>query len=88
MPRDWIEQFRECEEHGFYFLFQAKGVAPLARGKKFERGMVHGAGIAAIEDAKRVYKECLEKFGTDPWIDDAKISSFADEEYPIYTTET
>lgn len=83
----WFDSLLECEEHGFYFVFQNKGVAPVARGKKFERGMIYGAGVAAVDDAKRLYRACLAKFGTDPWLDDAPIDSFEDDNFPIYTTE-
>lgn len=86
-PKAWLNEFLTCEEHGFYLIFQQKGVAPLARGKKFPRGMVYGAGIAAIEDAKRIYRECLAKFGSDPWLDLSPIEDFRDDEFPAYTTE-
>jgi hypothetical protein len=84
---EWLQAFLECEEHDFFFVFQQKGVAPLARGKKFPRGMVHGAGLASIEQAKQLYKDCVERFGTDPWLDMAPIDSFDDSEFPAYATE-
>jgi hypothetical protein len=87
IPAEFLLEFSACEEHGFYHIFQQKGIAPLARGFKFPRGMVYGAGVAAIEDAKQRYKECLAKFGADPWLDDRDIETFEDSQFPVYITD-
>lgn len=84
---EFIKQLSEADEHGFYFVFQQKGDAPIARGKKLPRGSVWNAGVAAIEDAKATYVRCLETFGTDPWVDTSDIEQFEDEQFPIYATE-
>lgn len=84
----FCEEMAHTEEHGFYFVFQQKGVAPLARAKKFERSGMYYCGIAAIEEAVTRYKACLERFGTDaPWVDDGPIESFEDERFPVFATE-
>lgn len=87
VPADFIKLLAEADEHGFYFVFQQKGVAPIARGKKLPRGAVWNAGSAAIEEAKRLYHHCLEVFGTDPWVDQSDIEQLEDESFPIYATE-
>lgn len=77
----------ECEAHDFFFVFQQKGIAPLARAKKFTLGGIYGAGCAAIEDAIQRFKHYREKYGEDPWVDDAPIDDFEDLLFPAYTTE-
>jgi PDDEXK-like domain of unknown function (DUF3799) len=84
----WLEAFTDCKEHDFFFVFQAKGIAPLARGKKFNRGSLWSCGEVAIEEAVRRYKECMATFGPDiPWIDSTEIDEFDDSLFPTYTTE-
>ena len=85
--KHFCQEFGQCEEHGFYFVFQQKGIAPLARGKKYERGLVHGAAEAAIEQAIQRYKDCIAKYGSEPWVDDAQIDSLYDEHYPPWTCD-
>ncbi len=86
-PLEWGADLVQCEEHGFYFVFQQKGIAPVARGKKLPRGLVFGAGVAAIHDGIEAYRRCLKKFGTDPWIDDAEIDAFEDDQMPAFAME-
>jgi len=84
----WLEAFTDCKEHDFYFVFQAKGIAPLARGKKFLRGSLWSCGEVAIDEAIRRYKQCMETFGPDvPWVDNTPIDEFLDDQFPAYTTE-
>ena len=84
----WLEAFTNCEEHDFYFVFQQKGIAPLARGKKFLRGSLWSCGEVAIDEAIRRYKQCIEVYGPDiPWIDNTPIDEFQDDLFPAFTTE-
>jgi hypothetical protein len=83
----WMKDFLACEQHGCYVLFQAKGIAPLARAKKFSRGSVWGCGEAAIEQAIRRFREYSERFGDLPWIDDEPIRELEDLQFPAYAVE-
>lgn len=85
--KDWVEKFRQCEEHDFFFVFQLKGVAPIAKGKRMPKGTIYQCGCAAVEQGIRLYKENMEKYGTDPWVDDSQIDDFEDLLFPQYTTE-
>jgi len=84
---DWLKEFRVCQEHGCYVLFMAKGVAPLARAKKFLRGSMYSCGLVAIEEAVRRFQTYKEHFGDLPWIDLEPIGELLDEQYPVYSTE-
>lgn len=86
-PPEFLKSLSEAEEHGFYFVFQQKGTAPIAKGKKLPRGAVWNAGSAAIEEAIRIYKQNFETFGTDPWVDTGDIDQFEDMMFPAYATE-
>ena len=85
---DFRLNFRECAEHDFFFVFQAKGPAPLARLKKFTRGSLWSCGEVAIDEAIRRYKACMEHYGPDvPWLDDAQPEDLDDSLMPVYATE-
>ena len=83
----WYADLAACEEPGFYFVFQQKGPAPLARAKKFMRGSLWSCGEVAIEEAIRRFKHYMKLYGELPWVDDAQIEEFHDDHFPAYTTE-
>lgn len=69
----------------YVFVFQQTGVAPLARGKIFPRGMVYDIGKIAVRDARQTFKDCVDLYGNDPWIDSQPISQLDDSEFPAWT---
>jgi hypothetical protein len=84
----WLSQLCLSDPHDFYFVFQQKGVAPLARCKKFTRGSLWSCGEVAIDEAIRRYMFYMQKHGeTEPWVDDTPIDEFEDSLFPAYTTE-
>jgi hypothetical protein len=84
---EFRDQLTKCAEPGFYFVFQQKGIAPLARAKKFTRGSPWSCGEVAIEEAIKRFRQNMEKYGELPWVDDAAIEDFQDDHFPAYTTE-
>ena len=83
---EWLRDFTDCEEPGFYFVWQAKGIAPLVRAKKFTRGSLWSCGEVAIEEAVRRFRENIAHFGELPWVDMTPIEEFQDDQFPAYTT--
>jgi len=83
----WIKRFSETKDFDMYYVFQQKGIAPLARGKKFKRGSIYHCGVTAIEQAIDLYVENLKRFGTGQWVDMTPITDFHDDEFPIHTVE-
>lgn len=71
----------------FMFVFQQKGIAPVARGKVLPRMLVYDCGKVVVDQAKETFAKCVEVFGTGPWVDVADVSAFDDSEFPIYMTE-
>jgi hypothetical protein len=85
-------EFREslcgCQEPSFWFVFQAKGIAPLARLFKFNKGSLWSCGEVAIDHAVERFRYFMEKYGDDlPWVDDTPAQDFDDSLFPTYTTE-
>lgn len=81
------KDFLASEEHDFFFLFQKKGVAPLARLYKFPKTGIYQSGIAAIEHAIQIYKQCEAKYGADAWLDESDPVELADALFPVWATE-
>lgn len=72
----------------FMFVFQSSGAAPVARGKVIPKeGALYESAQNEIYYYRRMYAECLEKFGTDRWIDDTDIESIADEDVPPWVAD-
>ena len=84
---DWISNFVNCGEHHFLFLFQQTGIAPVARGFEFPKGTVFDCGKIVVREMKQRYVECMERFGTDPWIDVTDVRAFDDTEFPVFIVE-
>lgn len=85
---DWLKTFRETQQHDFWFVFQQKGIAPLARLKRFTRGSLWSCGEVATDEAISRYNFYIDKYGSDlPWVDDAPPEDIDDSLFPAYTTE-
>lgn len=85
--RDFLTKLAATDTHDFYFVFQQKGFAPVAEGWKFGRSSMYGCGETAVDDAIKIYKQCLAKYGSDPWVDPKPIQEFDDANFPIFATE-
>ena len=84
---DFCAKLANTEQHDFFFVFQQKGIAPLARGKKFERGSMYACGQASIEMSVRLFKKYYAIYGEDIWVDEQDITSFDDALFPPWSTE-
>lgn len=84
---DWLQKLAGCKDHRFIFVFQQKGIAPLARGKWFKKGSIHACALASIESATATFKRCYEAYGDAPWVDASEITDLEDELFPVYATE-
>lgn len=85
---DYLSSIAASESHTFMFVWQAKGVAPLARGKVMPPGLTLSNARDEIDYAKHVWARCWEAFGPDdPWLDTAGISTFDDTDFPAFINE-
>lgn len=81
----WAQHQKRDE---FLFLFQVKGLAPIARGLFWPFGGTHATIINdIILSMKRKIRKFAETFSTDPWLDIRPIYDLADEDLPPYASE-
>jgi hypothetical protein len=72
----------------FLFVFQATGPAPIARGRVFpETSSFFTIARDELNFHMRTYAECLERFGSDPWVDTSDIDAFDDANLPAWAAE-
>lgn len=82
----WVDALLAADAHTFLLIFQQKGVAPLARGMVLP-ALTLDLGRMEIENAKRSFAECRQRFGADPWVDDGDIREFDSTEFPAYLAD-
>jgi hypothetical protein len=74
--------------HDFFNVWQKKGGAPLARGKKFPRGLnMMACAMGSIDMAVSLYQKYLTEFGDGVWVDKSSITDYEDALFPVYATE-
>ena len=82
-PHDFISALHAGHEKTFLYVFQQKGIAPIAIGKSFPRSLTNCLLAAAqCEAAKQTYRTCTETFGKDPWLVSEPITAFDDAQIP------
>lgn len=74
-------------EHKFLFVFQQKGLAPLARGMVLEPGMTLALASTEIEEAKQTFAANWKTYGDAPWLDVSEIGTFDSTEFPAYIAD-
>ena len=86
---EWEERFRKSKQHPYYIVYQESGLVPIARGKHMSRKLnTFKVAQTQCETAVQTYRDCLERFGDDPWIVPEPITNFEDEAFPclLYTS--
>ena len=83
---EFLDALRQSDQT-FLFVFQATGIAPVARGKVFPKGLIYDCAGAAVAEARQTFKWYMEKFGSEPWVDQTLVETFTDEDFPIWMTE-
>lgn len=74
-------------EFTFLFVWQAKGLVPVAKGKVLARGNVLDIGRMEFHESAVKFARCWEVFGTEPWIETYDIETWDDTDFPVYLTE-
>lgn len=87
VDHEWLEAFADADAMSAFFVFQQTGLAPVARGYEFPRGLVADCGRVVVTEARRKFNACMEHYAPgEPWIDPQPIRAFADEEFPVWMT--
>jgi len=70
------------------WVFQQKGNAPVTRGLYHPlAGSVHSIAGSLVTEGVRKFRECVETYGTDPWLDLAEVDEIHESEIPTWGLE-
>lgn len=84
-PR-WLDAYAKTPCDRFNWVFQKKGIAPVAIGGYITKGSgLHQNGIGKVAEAVETYRKNMETFGTDMWITSTPPIHFDHNEMPAYT---
>lgn len=80
--RRWVEKWAaETEEAEWWWVFQAKGFAPITRLVRYHGGLsARRCTDEIVRQAKARFKQYSETFGTEPWVDTAPPWDITDDE--------
>lgn len=88
VDQKWLAAFAESADHTFNFVFQQKGIAPVAMGCEFNRqDPMYDQGMTCIRQAVDVFKRNMAVFGEDPWVDTRKPFMLHWAQYPAYAND-
>ena len=82
-----MRAIHDANDRTFLFVFQSKGIAPVARGKVLAPGSVLDIGRLEVEQALYLWARCWQTFGAEPWVDVADITTFEDTEFPAFLVD-
>lgn len=87
--REWaLKWAQETEEPEWWWLFQQKGIAPVARLVQYPmEGVTRRITDEILRTVKRRFRECSERYGTEPWLDLRPAYRIDDEAIPPSATE-
>lgn len=84
VDRGFLDAVVKGKDRKFLFVFQQKGIAPVARGKILPKLNVFDIARIQVNDAKRKFVECVETFGPEHWIDTAGVEEIDDTSIPSF----
>jgi PDDEXK-like uncharacterized protein DUF3799/SAP domain-containing protein len=84
----WGERIMPPEEMRWTWVFHQTEGAPVTKGLELLPGSpALNRAAREIVQAKQVYRQCIEKFGTSQWISDAPIAELAETDLPVWMRE-
>lgn len=88
VDQKWLAAFAESADHTFNFVFQQKGIAPVAMGCEFNRqDPMFDQGMTCIKQGVELFKRNMSVFGEDPWVDTRKPFMLHWAQYPAYAND-
>jgi hypothetical protein len=83
----WMDALHKHDKQ-FVFVFQQKGVAPVASGYVMQEGLgLISVGKAQVREAQQQFHDCLTHYGAAPWIMDRPLQQVSDQDVPQFATE-
>jgi hypothetical protein len=81
----WGERIMPPDEMRWTWVFHQTEGAPVTKGLELLPGSsALNRAAREIVQAKQLYRQCLQKFGTGQWISDAPIAELADTDLPLW----
>lgn len=85
----WGERIMPPDQMRWTWVFHQTEGAPVTKGIELLPGSsALNRACREIVQAKQVYRQCLERFGTSQWVSDAPILPLADTDLPGWLRET
>ena len=81
---EFLQAVAAADSRTFMFVFQQKGIAPVAKGRVLPKTNVYDIARLQVRTAKEIFARCVETFGPDMWIDPSDIDEIDDTEFPSY----
>jgi PDDEXK-like domain of unknown function (DUF3799) len=85
--RDWLRVVCGVPERTFLFVFQAKGMSGVVKGKVLPPGIVLDLAHVACEEALVAWATAWSQWGSDPWLETYDITTFSDAEFPPWIAD-
>jgi hypothetical protein len=82
-----LNQICDATEKTFLFVFQAKGLAPIVKGKVLGPGIVLDLGHVACEEALVWWARGWSTWGSNSWAEVHDVETFADSEFPPWIAD-
>ncbi len=84
--KTFLKSLAADHEKTWMWVFQLKGVAPVAKGRVLpETSMLWNIAQAECESAKQTFRLNLETYGADPWVDVESIKPIDDANVPPWS---
>jgi hypothetical protein len=80
----WVQKWASSEaEPDWFWVFQAKGFAPVSRLVRYDGGLsTRIATDELVRQAKRRFRDFSERYGCEPWVDSAPAYDITDDDMP------
>jgi hypothetical protein len=87
LPPTWPDQIAIPEDIAFTWIFHGAD-APVSKGRSLTADCpALNKATREIALAKRIYRDCLAKFGTDPWATDEPVKAIESSDLPAWMRE-
>lgn len=85
---NWHKLIAPPPNMDFTFVFRSTQGAPICKGLRMRRDSAAlNRATREIAQAKATYIDCLNRFGTDPWVSNTPIEDLTDADLPVWMRE-
>lgn len=85
-PDGLLEQLAKNHKKEWLWIFQLKGPAPVAKGRLLRsESHVLQLGQIEVDNAKHLFRHCLDKYGAEPWVAPEPIIAMDEANIPAWS---